>query len=108
MGSVGAPKGNTNARSGTEWRQAIKRALTRLAEASGDERPTFRAGLDAIADELVKAAASGERWAVEQVGDRADGKAHQSLGITESDEEGRLADVDDAWNMIYPEKRDEE
>ena len=52
---AGAPKGNQNATKGAEWRQAIKRALTRLAEAENpDEEITYRRGLDILAAKFVE------------------------------------------------------
>ena len=107
MASRGGQEGNDNARSGAEWRLALKRAQARLSAASGDERPSARKGLDVIADGVVKAAAAGERWACQEVGDRADGKAHQSVSVTEGDEEARLAEQEHVWKVCYPEKQDD-
>lgn len=81
MNQGGAPKGNDNAAKGREWRQAIQRALSRYSAKEGDRRPSYRAGLDKIADELVKAAAQADRWAIEEIGNRADGKPAQSVTV---------------------------
>ena len=72
---MAAPIGNQNAKKGAEWRSAIKRALSRY---SGDN---WRAGLDKVADEFVKAAAAGDAWAIKDIGDRLDGKPAQSMDL---------------------------
>ena len=64
----GAQPGNTNAAKGTEWRQALKRALSRK---SGK---TFREGLDIAADLFVDAICDGNFQAMKELGDRIDGK----------------------------------
>lgn len=103
MESGGQP-GNDNAKSGTEWRSSIKRALTRFASASGDKEPTYRKGIDKIADELVKAAANGDRWAIEEIGNRADGKPAQSVTVS-GDEDNPLFPTQVNVNVVTPEKR---
>ena len=70
---MAAPVGNQNARKAKIWEQAIKRALARKANSTVDN------GLDALADQLVAAAASGEAWALKEVGDRLDGKPAQVI-----------------------------
>ena len=72
----GAQPGKQNAKKGSEWRQAIKRAL---AHESGK---TYREGLDICAKEFVKAAKAGEAWAFKELGDRVDGKPSQSIDMT--------------------------
>ena len=72
---AGAPLGNQNAKQGTEFRSAIKRALSRYSNDS------WRAGLDKVADEYVRAAANGDSWAIRDMADRLDGKPAQSLDI---------------------------
>lgn len=71
----GAPPGNSNAKRGTEWRDAIKRALDRKVS-----RSTKRAALDRIADKVVKLALQGDQFAIREVGDRLDGKSAVILG----------------------------
>lgn len=71
--STGAPLGNKNAAKAKIWEQAIKRALTRL---SGT---TVNAGLDRLADKLVREAENGEQWAMMEVGNRIDGKPAQVI-----------------------------
>lgn len=70
---AGAPLGNQNAKNAKRWQQAIRRALAR---ASGQ---TVDAGLDQLADKVVAAALAGERWAIEEVGNREDGKPAQTI-----------------------------
>jgi hypothetical protein len=72
---MGAPIGNKNAAKAKEFEQALKRALSR---ASGN----WRKGLDLAADQVVTAAHSGERWAIEQLADRFDGRPVQSVDST--------------------------
>lgn len=69
---MGAPVGNQNARNAKIWQQALKRALARYSGSTVD------AGLDVLADRMIKAAAEGDEHAfhsiVEKIGDRLDGK----------------------------------
>jgi hypothetical protein len=65
---MAAPEGNQNAKKAKIWEQAIKRALARRANSTVDN------GLDELADKIVAAAASGDAWALKEVGDRMDGK----------------------------------
>jgi hypothetical protein len=65
---MAAPEGNQNARKAKIWEQALKRALARKANSTVDN------GLDILADKVVDAAASGEPWALKEVGERMDGK----------------------------------
>lgn len=70
---AGAPVGNQNAVRAKKWREAIMRALARK---SG----SVDAGLDAAADKLAALAIDeGDKWALEEIGDRLDGKPAQSL-----------------------------
>jgi hypothetical protein len=65
---MAAPEGNQNAKKAKIWEQALKRALARKANSTVDN------GLDILADKVVDAAASGEPWALKEVGERMDGK----------------------------------
>jgi hypothetical protein len=95
---MGAPVGNQNGRKAKVWEQAIKRALARMSNATVDK------GLDKLAEQLVKAAESGEQWAIKEVGDRLDGKAVQQVDI---DGELRQRDISgepltaDEWSKRY-------
>lgn len=78
---MAAPIGNQNAVKARRWREAIMRALARKC-GSVDQ------GLDAAADKLACLAIDdGDKWALEEIGDRLDGKPAQSL-IHQGDEEG--------------------
>jgi hypothetical protein len=81
---MAAPIGNQNARKAKIWEQALKRALARYSGATVD------AGLDKLADRMVKAAAEGDdaAWSniIEKIGDRMDGKPAQAIvGDSEAD-----------------------
>lgn len=78
----GAPRGNQNAAKGKRWREAVLRALSR-AHKSVD------GGLDVAADKLVALAAEGDKWAIDHIADRLDGKPKQESIVTgEMDEAG--------------------
>ena len=76
----GAPLGNQNAARAKRWREAVLRALSR---ANGN----VDAGLDTAADKLVALAADGDKWAIDHIADRLDGKPKQE-SILSGDEEG--------------------
>lgn len=75
---VGAPLGNQNAANGARWEKAITRALAHKAGSADD-------GLFAIAQEIVSAALDsdapiGLRTAAwQEIGNRMDGKPHQTV-----------------------------
>jgi hypothetical protein len=79
---MAAPLGNQNAKKAKLWEGAIKRAIAR--KAAGD----LNNGLDSLADKLIAAAESGDQWALKELGDRIDGKPHQSVGVAGDDEGG--------------------
>jgi hypothetical protein len=70
---AGAPVGNQNAVRAKRWQQAIQRALARASNKDIDS------GLDTAADKLVKLAMDGDKWALEELGDRIDGKPAQTI-----------------------------
>ena len=74
---MAAPAGNNNARRGRAWTEALKRALARYSGKSVD------AGLDLLADRMVRAAAEGDDQATvhisERIGDRLEGKPAQII-----------------------------
>lgn len=81
MATSGGQPGNQNAARAKKWRDAIMRALARK---SG----SVDAGLDAAADKLTALAIDdGDKWALEEIGDRVDGKPAQAI-IATGDEEG--------------------
>lgn len=73
---AGAPVGNKNAERAKRWRDSILRALSRRAG-------NIDAGLDLAADKLVALAVDdGDKWAIEELGLRIDGKPLQSVDTT--------------------------
>jgi hypothetical protein len=74
---MAAPLGNQNARKARIWSEALKRALARYSGSTVD------AGLDRLADRMVRAAAEGDETAfaaiTEKIGDRLEGKPAQVI-----------------------------
>ena len=58
------------------WYEAVMRAVNRRME----EKEGKPKKLEALADKLVECAMDGEGWAMSEVANRLDGKAHQSIG----------------------------
>ncbi len=75
MATTGAQPGNDNATKGKLWRLAICKALAH-------KHGSVDAGLFKIAQAVVDAAET-DREAWREIGDRLDGKAHQSIGTDE-------------------------
>ena len=70
---AGAPLGNKNgAKENRLWGEAIRRAVTQR------DGETLRA----LADKLIEKAAEGDVPALRELGDRLDGKPHQSADLT--------------------------
>lgn len=78
MESVGAPIGNQNAVKGKRWQKALEKALARKG---GD----VDAGLADVATQVVEAALAGDKDAWQEIGNRMDGKPHQSTSIANED-----------------------
>ena len=77
-------KGNKLGEKGKLFDGALRRAI---AQDSG-------ARLRKAAEQLLSKAAEGEAWAINQLADRLDGKAQQSVSVTTSKvEEMSLADI---------------
>lgn len=72
---MGPPVGNDNATRGRIWRNAIRRALEKRSS-SKDRKDA----VDALAEVLLQKAEDGEGWALKELGDRLDGKPHQTIG----------------------------
>ena len=70
--SVGAPKGNQNAKKGKLFYNELRKALVQNDQLN----------LRLIADKLVEEALNGESWAIKEVIDRVDGKAIQATEIS--------------------------
>lgn len=99
MAEIGAQPGNQNARKGRIWSEAIKRALARYSGSTVD------AGLDRLADKMIKAADSGDEDAyaiIEKIGDRLEGKPAQTV-IHNGDEDGGPVNVQARITLVKPE-----
>jgi hypothetical protein len=77
INSVGAPKGNDNARKGRLFFDQLRKELVQEDAVK----------LRMIARKLVEAAQDGEPWAVKEIIDRVDGKAVQATEISGADGE---------------------
>jgi hypothetical protein len=73
---MGRPKGSLNDK---PWKDAIRKAVARRVEDGGRT-------LDKLAEKLVACAEAGEGWAFTEMGNRLDGKPHQSSDVTINDE----------------------
>ncbi len=78
---MSAPIGNKNAANAKIWNAAIKRALERRTASRVDGLLE----IDALAEKLLDAVASGDLAALKEFGDRIDGKAAQSVAVTGED-----------------------
>jgi hypothetical protein len=96
MSRGGAPIGNNNAAKGSEWRDAIHYELARIGRDIEGDDPAYRKGLRQCAAEFIKAAQSGEMWALKELGDRTDGKSPQALTVAAPD--GGPVQVE--WNIL--------
>ena len=71
-------KGQSGNQSGRRHEQKFRSMLeVALADHGKDQTPRLRK----IADLVMTAAEKGERWAIEMIADRLDGKPHQSQPI---------------------------
>lgn len=76
---AGAPIGNQNAAKGRLWNLAINKALRKRSKSEQLEE------LEAIADQLIDLAKSGDMQALKELGDRMDGKPTQTIAGTGED-----------------------
>ena len=74
MAKRGAPKGNKNGARGRIWSDVLRRLLLRDREK-----------LQALANALIKKAASGDVSALKEIGDRLEGKIPQAIEATGAD-----------------------
>lgn len=74
MAERGAPIGNQNAAKSRMFYDKLRLVLTQNPER-----------LRKIAEELVSKAEQGEAWAIKELIDRVDGKAHQAVALENSD-----------------------
>lgn len=79
----GAPLGNTNAAKAKKWTAAIERALQRFPElATAEGKSDYMKGLDEAADAFVgELMARKDIQFFKEMGDRLEGKAHQSADV---------------------------
>jgi len=67
---MAAPTGNTNAKKGKAWFDALRKECVQ------------KDALDKIAAVVVEKAMAGEQWAIQEVANRFDGKPAQSVEVT--------------------------
>jgi hypothetical protein len=79
MATRGAQPGNTNSTKSKRWAEAIDKAIKQYT----DKKRKIEAGqaLDRLAHNLVKLALEGDLWANQEIGNRLDGKPHQSVDV---------------------------
>jgi hypothetical protein len=94
---MAAPIGNNNGAKAKKWEEAVRRALAR---AGG----TVDKGLDALADQIVEKASSGDLWAIDHIANRLDGKPKETVDITV--EHHDRAPVDALRSRIRPANTD--
>ncbi len=88
---AGAPQGNQNAARAKVWRAAIERALDRRTA----KREDGVLEIDALADKLIEAVASGDLAAIKEFGDRIDGRPAAAVELSGPDgQDMRLGIVD--------------
>ncbi len=76
---MAAPIGNTNGARGKVWRDALDKAVKQYVDKdAGIERGE---ALFKIATGVVKQALTGNKDAIQELGNRLDGKPHQSMDI---------------------------
>jgi hypothetical protein len=74
---MAAPQGNQNAVKNRPWTDALRREL---AQYQGDGIKAGEA-LRAIARQVVAGAIKGEKDSIKEIGERLDGKPHQSVDV---------------------------
>ena len=70
---MAAPTGNTNARKGKEWFDALRKQCVQ------------RDSLDKIAKVVCEKAEGGEPWAIQEIANRFDGKPAQAVEMSGPD-----------------------
>jgi hypothetical protein len=99
MASRGAPVGNQNAARGKLWRAAIERALERRKPAN--ERIK---AIDELADRLLSACYKGDLSALQELGNRLDGRPVSILCDSVEGQESVLLRVE----FVSPAHADQE
>lgn len=87
-----APKGSQNRHKNKPWATAIDRALAHAgaklkddADENGNPLGPKSKALKAIANQIVAAALNGDRYAIEEIANRQDGKPVQSTQLAGED-----------------------
>lgn len=80
---MAAPEGNNNAGKGKEWKEALRYAVLNY------EAPQIERGkaLKLIAKKVVEKALEGDKDAIQEIGNRLDGKPVQAVEGTGNDGE---------------------
>lgn len=73
MAGTGAPLGNQRARKGKDWLDALRKVCVQ------------KEALPKIAEKVVEAAIAGEPWAIQEIGNRLDGKPAQAVEVSGPD-----------------------
>jgi hypothetical protein len=73
---LAAPKKPAGAKSDKLWRDAIMRAVRRVEAGQSAQY------LERVADQVVAKALAGDMIAAKEIGDRLDGKPHQTAEVT--------------------------
>jgi hypothetical protein len=89
MATEGGQIGNDNAARGKEWRQAIQRALAKRSNSAAG----WRSALDRLAGKLIDEAEAGQAWAIQEIGNRLDGKPAQAVHVSSEDGTTDLVEV---------------
>ena len=79
---MAAPVGNKNAVKSKPWADAIRRAIARHDSSLADDKKF----LNVLADQLIKDCLNGEKAAIDELTNRLDGKAPQSVTVGGDDE----------------------
>lgn len=80
---AGAPLGNKNGAKGRRWLDALNKALAQFATEDGKIQAGY--ALDAIAQQVVQLAVAGNWDAIQEIGNRLDGKPAQSVQLQDPD-----------------------
>ena len=90
--SAGAPLGNKNAAKSRMFYDKLRLVLTQEPHR-----------LRQIAEQLVSKAEEGEPWAIKEIMDRMDGKAHQAVSVENADGTPLLSGIQ--VTFIKPEEK---
>ena len=56
--------------------------MTRYAAEEGEDSPNYRRGLDRVANQVVKEAGAGDKYAWQVIANRSEGKPGQSVELS--------------------------